>query len=105
MEINKIILKVFGDVFKSERSRKLEKYVQLDRIKLEVIYSKDKTAEKTTLLVKTIKLGANETESKPKEMNAIEYEYSMNWWRCKNGHFNEELYKLILMERCPEIFR
>ena len=107
MLINTVILNIFDGFLVNPKNKVMTKYGQLEGVKIEEIYAKGKPVEKPKLLVKTIgcqyKLNDEQIQLQP--MSVLSYEYAINWWRKKNGHFNEELYKTILIERCPELFK
>lgn len=107
MQINYVILNIFDGFFSQQNTKGMTKFGELERMKIESIFAKEKPVEKPKLLVKTIgcqyKLNDEQIQLQP--MSVLNYEYAINWWRKKNGHFNEELYKTILIERCPELFK
>lgn len=97
MEFAEFILKFFGDI--SLSSNKLDKFIELDSIKVEN-YEK-KNPSRILAINKTVK--TQEEAQKPLDMSVYLYEYSKNWWEKKHGHFNEELYKRFLNTRAPEL--
>lgn len=87
---------------KEYNNRGTIKCIEIQKIKLEAIHLHRETGEKRSPLIKTTIYPTNKTELKPKEMTVLSFEYSKNWWKKQNGHFDEELYNVILFEKYPQ---
>ena len=87
---------------KDYNNRGTIKCIEIQKIKLEAIHLHRETGEKRSPLIKTTIYPTNKTELKPQEMTVLSFEYSKNWWKKQNGHFDEELYNVILFEKYPQ---
>jgi hypothetical protein len=98
MNFNNILANFF-DAITSNGTNRLDKFIELESIKIE----ESKKEKKTRILAIQKTIVAQEEIATPVEMNVYYYEYSKNWWKRKYGHFNEDLYRTILDRRAPEL--
>ena len=87
---------------KKYHNRGTIKCAEIQKIKIEAIHSHREAREKRSPLIKTTTYPTSKPELKPQEMTVLSFEYSKNWWKKKNGHFDEELYATILLEKYPQ---
>jgi hypothetical protein len=98
MNFNNILANFF-DAITSNGTNRLDKFIELENIK--IVESKSDKKPKILAIKKTVTSCVENPN--PVDMNVYYYEYSKNWWKKKHGHFNEALYRTFLDRRVPEL--